>query len=84
MLCKIWGFHGSDCEECSLLGYKHPVCTAQETHYFSAAEPSRSMPWKIWGFHGSDCEEGRLQRCGTMWVLLELTFWRNIPPKSWF
>jgi hypothetical protein len=22
MLCKIWGFHGSDYEECRLLGYE--------------------------------------------------------------
>jgi hypothetical protein len=33
--CKIWGFYGGDYEEC-LLGYRNPVRTSQETHYFSA------------------------------------------------
>jgi hypothetical protein len=28
-------------EECCLLGYKTPVCTSQETHYFSATESSQ-------------------------------------------
>jgi hypothetical protein len=32
IVCKIWGFHGSDYEECGLLGYKIPVRTSQETH----------------------------------------------------
>jgi hypothetical protein len=32
MLCKIWGFHGDDYEECRLLGYKNPVRTSQETY----------------------------------------------------
>jgi hypothetical protein len=54
--CKIWGFHGSDYEECHLLGY-NPVRTSQETHYVSATELSRLMLCKIWGFHGSDYEE---------------------------
>jgi hypothetical protein len=35
MLCKIGGFHGSDYEECRLLGYKTLVRTSQETHYVS-------------------------------------------------
>jgi hypothetical protein len=26
-------------EECHLLGYKNPVRTSRETHYFSATEP---------------------------------------------
>jgi hypothetical protein len=47
MLCKIWGVHLSDYEECRLLGYKNPVRTSQETHYVSAKEPSRLMLWKI-------------------------------------
>jgi hypothetical protein len=60
MLCNIWGFHGSDYEECRVLGYKNEVRTSQETHYFSATWPSRLMLCNIWGFHGSDCEEWRL------------------------
>jgi hypothetical protein len=43
MLCKIWGFHISDYEECRLMGYKNPVHTTQETHYLSATEPSQFM-----------------------------------------
>jgi phosphomannomutase len=42
MLCKIWGSHGGDYEEC-LLGYKNPVRTSQETHYLSATESSKLM-----------------------------------------
>jgi hypothetical protein len=57
MLCKIWGFHGSDYEECRLLGYKNPARTSQETHYVSATESSQLMLCKIWGFHGSDYEQ---------------------------
>jgi hypothetical protein len=56
-LCKIWGFHGADYEECCLLGYKNPVHTSQETHYLSATDPNRLMICKIWGFHGADYEE---------------------------
>jgi hypothetical protein len=52
MLCKIWGFHGGDYEECRLLGYKNPVLTSQETHYVSATQPSLLMLCKIVGFHG--------------------------------
>jgi hypothetical protein len=36
MLCKIWGFHGSNYEECRLLGYKTSVRTSGDTlrlHY---------------------------------------------------
>jgi hypothetical protein len=58
--CKIWGFHGGDCEECRLLGYKTPVRTSQETHNVSATELSRLMLCKIWGFHGGVYEECRL------------------------
>jgi hypothetical protein len=56
----IWGFHGSDYEECRLLGYKNPVRTSQETRYLTATESSRLMLSKIWGFHGGDYEECRL------------------------
>jgi hypothetical protein len=59
MLCKIWGFHGNDYEECRLLGCKNPVRTSEETHYVSPTEPSRLMLCKIWGFHGVDYEECR-------------------------
>jgi hypothetical protein len=57
--CMIWVFHGSDYEECYLLD-KNPVHTSQETHYISAAKPSRLMLCMIWVFHGSDYEECRL------------------------
>jgi hypothetical protein len=60
VLCKIWGFYGSDYEECPLLGYKNAVRTSQETHYFSATEHSRLVLCKIWGFRGRDYEECRL------------------------
>jgi hypothetical protein len=46
-LCKICVFHGSDYEECRLLGYKNPVRTSQETHYVSAKETSRLILCKI-------------------------------------
>jgi hypothetical protein len=55
--CKILGFHGGDYEECRLMGYKTPVCTSQETHYFSTTESSQLMLCKIWGLHGGDYEE---------------------------
>jgi hypothetical protein len=45
--CKIWSFHGSDYEECRLLGYKTPVRTSQETHYVSATDTSQLMLCKI-------------------------------------
>jgi hypothetical protein len=57
MLCKIWGYRGSDYEEGHPLGYKNPVRTSQETHYFSATEPSRLMLCKIWSFHSGYYEE---------------------------
>jgi hypothetical protein len=46
--CKTWGFHGSDYEQCLLLGYKNPFRTSQETHYVSATESSQLMLCKIW------------------------------------
>jgi hypothetical protein len=57
MLCKIWGFHDGDYEECRLLGYQNPVPTSQETHYICTTEHSQLMLCKIWGFHGGDYEE---------------------------
>jgi hypothetical protein len=82
MLCKIWGFHGSDYEECRLLGYKNSVHTSQETHYVSTTESSQLMLCKIWGFHGSDYEECRLLICYAVWLLYESTFRRNVSPPS--
>jgi hypothetical protein len=60
MLCKIWGVHDGNYEECRLLRYINPVRTSQETHYFSATEPSQLMLCKISGFYDSDYEECRL------------------------
>jgi hypothetical protein len=59
-ICKIWGFNGSDYEECRLLGYKNPFRTSQETHYISNTESCQLMLCKIWGFHGAHYEEYRL------------------------
>jgi hypothetical protein len=53
-------FCGGDYEEFRLLGYKIPVRTSQETHYFSAAEPSRLILCKISGFRGGNYGECRL------------------------
>jgi hypothetical protein len=47
MLCKICGSHGCDYEEWRVLGYKTPVRTSQETHYFSATESSQLLLCKI-------------------------------------
>jgi hypothetical protein len=81
MLCKVWGFHGGDYEECRVLGYKNPVRTSQERHYVAVAEPSQLMQCNVWGFHGGDYEEFRLLRCGTVWVL-EPTVRRIMSPPS--
>jgi hypothetical protein len=51
MLCKIWGVHGGDYEECRLMGYKNQVHTSQETHYVSATDRGRLIFCNIWGFH---------------------------------
>jgi hypothetical protein len=51
-ICRIWGFHGEDYEECRLLAYKTPVRTSEETHYVSTTEPKQ-----VWGSHGGDYEE---------------------------
>jgi hypothetical protein len=50
-------------QERRLLGYKYPVRTSQESHYFSAAEPNRLILCKISDFHGGDYEEYRLLGC---------------------
>jgi hypothetical protein len=55
--CKSSGFHGGDCEECRLLGYKIPVHTSQETHCVSVTEQSQLIICKIWGLHDDDYEE---------------------------
>jgi hypothetical protein len=47
LTCKVRGCHGSDYEECRLLGYKNQVRTSQETHYVSTTEPSQLMLCKI-------------------------------------
>jgi hypothetical protein len=60
VISKIWGFHGCDCEECRLLGYRNLVRTSQEAHYVSVPESSRLKLCKNWGFHGGDYEECRL------------------------
>jgi hypothetical protein len=44
----------------SLLGYKNPVRTSQETHYVSAMETCRLMVRKIRSFHGGDYDECHL------------------------
>jgi hypothetical protein len=63
LLYKVWGFHGGDYEECSVLEYKIPVRTSQMTHYVTATELSRLMLCKIWGFHVGDYEECRVLGC---------------------
>jgi hypothetical protein len=65
----IWGFHGCDYEEWSLLGYNRPVRTSQETHYMSPSERSLIMPCKIWGFHGCDYKECRLLGYDVVWLM---------------
>jgi hypothetical protein len=47
MLCKIWGFHGGDYEECRVLEYKNPYRTSQETRYVSATEPRQLILCKV-------------------------------------
>jgi hypothetical protein len=64
MLCKIWGFHGSDFEECRLLGYQNPVRTSPETLYFSATDLNHLILCKILGFH---CGDGEKCRLSWMW-----------------
>jgi hypothetical protein len=66
-LCTIWGSHGSDYEECCVLGYKKLFRTSLETHYHCATKPSQLMLCKIWSFHGCDYEECRLLGCDFMY-----------------
>jgi hypothetical protein len=47
VIFKIWRIRRCDYEEFRLLGYKNPVRTSQETHYFSVTEPSQLMLCKI-------------------------------------
>jgi hypothetical protein len=51
---KLWAVHGSDYEECRLVGYEIPFRTSEETHYISATEPSRLMLCNIWAIGSSD------------------------------
>jgi hypothetical protein len=60
MVSQIRGFHDGDYGECRLLGHKNQVPTSQETHYFSATEPSLLIVSHIRGFHDGDYEECRL------------------------
>jgi hypothetical protein len=60
MVCKIWGFHAGYYEECSLVGYKNPVHTSQETDYFTDTGLRRLIQCKIWGSHAGYYEECRL------------------------
>jgi hypothetical protein len=66
---KIGGSQGGDHEEFRLLGYKNPVRTSQEAHYFSATEPSQLMLYNIWGTRGGDYEECRLLGYITQFLL---------------
>jgi hypothetical protein len=44
LICKIWGFHGGDYEQCRFLGYKNPVLTSQDTIYLRyRAQPVEAM-----------------------------------------
>jgi hypothetical protein len=57
MPCKIWGIHGGD-----FWDKRNQVRTSQETHNFSATDPSRLMLYKIGSVHGDDYEECCLLR----------------------
>jgi hypothetical protein len=59
-ICKIWGLHDSDYEECRLLWYENLVRTSQETYCVSDTEPSRLILCTILGFYGGDYEERHL------------------------
>jgi hypothetical protein len=65
LLFQIWGFYGGAYEEWRLLGYKNPVRTSQETHYFSPTESSWLMLCKI--LYGGDYKEWRLLGCYAVW-----------------
>jgi hypothetical protein len=66
---NIWSFHGGDYVECSLLGYKNPFRTSQETPYVSATDPSRLMLCNIWAIHGGDYEEYHFLHCYAVWLI---------------
>jgi hypothetical protein len=68
MLCKIWGFHGSDYEECRRLWYKNPIRISKETHCVSSTESSRLVVWKIRDFHGGDYGKCRPLTCDAVWL----------------
>jgi hypothetical protein len=68
MLCKIWGFHGSDYEGCRLVGYKNPVSILQGTQYICNTEPSLLVLCEIWGFHVGDYEECRPLLCHAVFL----------------
>jgi hypothetical protein len=70
-LCKIWGSHGGEYEECRLVGYKTSVRTSEGTHYISATQSCRLMLHKIWGFHGADYEECCLLWCYAVWCVAD-------------
>jgi hypothetical protein len=82
MLCKIWGFHRSNYEECRLLGYKNPIRTSQETHYVSGTEPRQLMLCKFWDIQGDDYEEFRLVGCYALWHVVLLLVTANFVPIS--
>jgi hypothetical protein len=73
MLCKIWGFHGGDSEECRLLRHKNPVRTSLKTHYFSATRTSRLMM-----FLNCDYEECRLLGRDAVWFFWKPKFRNDI------
>jgi hypothetical protein len=88
-------FHGGDYEKCCLLGYKNPVRTSQETHYFSATGPSRLMLCKIWVFTAvammnavfwdvSPCGSCKNRHLGGIYRLHQLLFTANVLPISLF
>jgi hypothetical protein len=41
------GCHGSDSEDCHLLGYMNPVRTSQETRYVCVTEPIQLVLCKV-------------------------------------
>jgi hypothetical protein len=74
-VCKIWGFHGGDYEECRLLYIKTQFVPHKK--HVSATELIRLMLCKIWGFHGGDYEECLLW-CDSAWLLTTIiTMKRN-------
>jgi hypothetical protein len=64
MLCKIWGFHGSDYEECLLECYaaSNARTDVSEEHIASIIRVTRigELGTRFVGFHGGEYEECRL------------------------